>query len=94
MLQFNINNLGPGIAGGICLLHILESQVDPLLQWLDPPKRPVCYYGSTTDLVIRLQPLYLSKEKIDLIYVTTPGVPTGFLYRGREFYEEEKRIHS
>ena len=38
MLQFSVRNLGVGVTGGIRFFHILESQVDSLLQWLDPPK--------------------------------------------------------
>ena len=40
------------------------------------------YYGSTISLVIRLQPLNFLEEKINLIYIATPGILTGSLNRG------------
>ena len=81
MLQLNVSNLRSGISGGICL-HILDAQVDSLLQRLDPPKRPVRYHGGTANRMIHFQLLYFSKEKVDLIYIATAGVPTRFLHRG------------
>jgi len=32
--------------------------------------------------MIHFQLLYFSKEKVDLIYIATAGVPTRFLHRG------------
>ena len=66
---------------GIRLPRILEAQVDSLLQRLDPPKRPMRYHGGTANLMIRFQLLYFFEEKVDLIYVATPGVKTRFLHR-------------
>ena len=68
--------------GGICFFHILEAQMDSWLQRLDPPKRPMHYYGSTSNLVILLQFFYFSDEKTNLIYITTPGVPASLLNMG------------
>ena len=68
--------------GGICFFHILEAQMDSRLQRLDPPKRPMHYYGSTSNLVILLQFFYFSDEKTNLIYITTPGVPASLLNMG------------
>jgi len=51
------------------------------------------YYGSTISLVIRLQPLNFSKEKVDLIYVATPGIPTRFLHRGASSSKRKRRRH-
>ena len=77
--------------GGICFFHILEAQMDSRLQRLDPPKRPMHYYGSTSNLVILLQFFYFSDEKTNLIYITTPGVPASLLNMGSGSSTRERR---
>ena len=39
------------------------------------------YNGSTSNLVVRLQPFNLSKEKINLVRPASPGIPTWPLHR-------------
>ena len=78
---------------GIRLPRILESQMDPLLQRLDPPKRPMRYHGGTANLMILFQLLYFSEEKFDLIYVATPGVKTRFLHRRAGSSKRKRRRH-
>jgi hypothetical protein len=49
------------------------------------------YYGSTSNPMIRLQPLNLSEEKINLIRATAPGVPTWLLHRGARSTKGKRR---
>ena len=93
ILQFVLNDLGSTKTRGIRLPRILKTQMGSLLQRLNPPHQPMRYYGSTISLVIRLQPLNFSKEKVDLIYVATPGIPTRFLHRGASSSKRKRRRH-
>ena len=74
ILQIILSNLGSAITGRIRTSLVLKAQMDPLLQWLDPPHRPVCNNRSTSNLVIRLQPLDLLKKEVNLI----PPLPLEF----------------
>ena len=56
--------------------------MDLPLQRLDPPYLPMRNHRSTANLVIRLQLLDFSKEKVDLIYHASLGIPTRSLHRG------------
>ena len=49
------------------------------------------YHGSTSNLMIHLQPINLSEEKIDLIRAIAPGVPTRFLHRGAGSSKRKRR---
>ena len=40
------------------------------------------HHESTSNLVIRLQPFNLPKEKVDLVRPASPGIPTRPLHRG------------
>ena len=81
------------ITGWIHLPRILKSQMNSLLQRLNPLKRPMCYHGSTTNLVIRLQPLDFPKEKVYLIDIATPGIPARLLHRRAGSSKRKKRRH-
>ena len=82
ILQIILGNLGSGITGRIRPSRILKAQMDPPLQRLDPPHRPMRNHRSTANLVIRLQPLDLPKEKVNLIPSAPLGIPTRLLHRG------------
>ena len=90
-LQFILSNLGSTKTRGIRLPRILKTQMGSLLQRLNPPHQPMRYYGSTISLVIRLQPLNFLEEKINLIYIAAPGIPTRLLHRGGQECEEEEK---
>jgi hypothetical protein len=49
------------------------------------------YHGNTSNLMIRLHPLDLPKEKIDLVHPTSPGIPTRSLHRGTRSTQGKKR---
>jgi len=50
-------------------------------------------YGSTANLVIRLQPLDFPKEKVYLIDIATPGIPARLLHRRAGSSKRKKRRH-
>jgi len=82
ILQIILSNLGSAITGGIRPSRILKAQMDPPLQWLDPPHRPMRNHRSTANPVIRLQPLDLPKKKVNLIPPASLGVSIRLLHRG------------
>ena len=49
------------------------------------------YHGNTSNLVIRLQPLDLPKEKVNLVHPTSPGIPTRLLHRGTKSAKRKRR---
>ena len=49
------------------------------------------YHGNTSNLVIRLQPLDLPKNKVDLVCLASPGVPTQPLHRGARSTKRKRR---
>ena len=82
ILRIIIGNLESAITGRIRPSRILKAQMDPPLQRLDPPHRPMRNHRSTANLVIRLQLLDLPKEKVNLISPASLGVPTRLLHMG------------
>ena len=48
-------------------------------------------HRSTADPVIRLHLLDFSKEKINLIYIAAPGIPTQLLHRGARCTKWKRR---
>ena len=65
--------------------------MDPPLQRLDPPHRPVRNHRSTANLVIRLQPFNLPKKKINLVRPASPRIPTRLLHRGTRNTKRKRR---
>ena len=81
-LQLVLRDLLQSISSGIVLTCILKGKMNPPLQRLNPPNSPMRHHRSTRNLVIRLQPFNLPKEKVDLIRPASPGIPTRSLQRG------------
>ena len=65
--------------------------MDPPLQRLDPPHRPMRNHRSTANLVIRLQPFNLPKEEVNLIPPVSLGIPTRPFHRGARSASRKRR---
>jgi len=61
------------------------------LQRLNPSKSPMHNHRSTANLMISLQPLDFSKEKIDLTSIAAPGIPARLLHRGPRSAKRKRR---
>ena len=91
ILQIIFSNLGLAITGRIRTARILKAQMDPLLQQLDPPHRPMRNNRSTANLVIRLQPLDLLKKEVNLMPPASLGIPTRLFHRGARSASRKRR---
>jgi len=90
-LQVVLGNLLPRITSRILLTRILEGEMNPPLKRLNPSNGPVRHQGCTSDLVIHLQFFNLPKEKVNLVHLTSPGIPTRLLHRGAKSARRKRR---
>ena len=69
MLEISVRDLESSIASRVLFAGELESQMHSLLEWLNPPVRPMRHHRSSADFVLLLQQIYLPEEKVNLIYI-------------------------
>ena len=68
-----------------------DRQDEPAVAEAEPSEETNALPQNTSNLMIRLHPLDLPKEKIDLVHPTSPGIPTRLLHRGPRSAKRKRR---